>query len=353
MLKLFVKSSERLGLPPGTPIHTGKRLTDATAIAVMDYNEEILEERTVDTVEEVCRYRDTPTVTWINVNGIHDVEKIETICSRFDIHPLVLEDIVNTAQRPKMELYDNGLFLIAKMIYYNDNQELIVEQVSFVVQDRCLLSFQEQPGDIFETVRNRIRQKRGRIRRLGADYLIYSLIDAIVDHYFVLLEDLQEQIERFEEEISVDTKPVTLTRIHNIKKEMVYLRKSIWPLREIIMRLEREDTKVIGETVTLFFRDLYDHTVQVIEAIETFHEILSGVQDLYLSFVSNRMNEVMKALTVIATIFIPLTFIAGLYGMNFKYMPELEVPWAYPVLLAFMAAVGLAMVIFFRRKKWL
>jgi magnesium transporter len=354
MLKVFRKTSDKIGLPPGTLVHIGERKVEKTRITVLDYDAGQFQEKEVETVEECFPFKDTPTVTWINIDGIHEVEVIEKIGRHFNIHPLILEDILHTGQRPKMEDLENYIFVVVKMLYYDDEEhEVTSEQVSLILGSNFVISFQEREGDVFDPVRERIRKAKGRIRRLKADYLAYVLIDTIVDHYFVILEKIGERIEDMEEELVTNPKPETLQHIHNLKRELIFLRKSVWPLREIISGLERGDSSLIDESTGIYFRDVYDHTISVAETVETFRDMVSGMLDTYLSSVSNKMNEVMKVLTIMATIFIPLTFVAGIYGMNFEFMPELKWHWGYFAALALMGAVAVVMVIYFRRKTWL
>ena len=293
-------------------------------------------------------------MTWINIDGVHQPENIEKIGKQFKIHPLVLEDVVNTGQRPKMEDFDDYLFIVLKMLHYDEKEnETKTEQVSLILSSNYVISFQESEGDVFDPLRERIRVDRGRVRKMRADYLAYSLMDAIVDNYFMVLEKIGERIEDIEDEMIKNPTPEVLQSIHKLKRELIFLRKSVWPLREVISRLERWESPLIDKSIDIYLRDVYDHTIQVIDALETFRDVLSGMLDIYLSSVSNRMNEVMKVLTIIATIFIPLTLIAGIYGMNFRFMPELEIPLAYPMVLLSMLFVGLLMVAYFRKKKWL
>jgi magnesium transporter len=346
--------SKRAGLSPGTLIHVGRARTERARIRVIDYAENKLEEKELATIEECFPYRDKPTVTWINVDGVHQIEIIEKIGKHFGLHPLILEDIVNTHQRPKCDDYDDHLFIVLKMLGYDEARgEVSSEQVSLVLGKNYVISFQETEGDVFDPVRERIRGGKGRIRKMGADYLAYALIDAIVDHYFIILEKLGERIETLEEEMVTDPDVDTLTRTHKLKRQMLVLRKCVWPLREVVSRLERGESTLIRKPTHVFLRDVYDHTIQVIDTIETDRDMLSGLLDLYLSTVSNKMNAVMKVLTIIATIFIPLTFIAGIYGMNFEFMPELHWHWGYPIALLIMLAVGVIMLLFFRKRKWL
>jgi magnesium transporter len=305
-------------------------------------------------VEECLHFKDKPTVTWINVDAIHQVEVLELLGSCFGLHPLVLEDILNTDQRPKMEDLGEYIFVVLKTFSFNEQDgELEPEQISLILGPSLVLSFQEKEGDVFNPIRERIRSSKGRIRRMGADYLTYALLDSIVDHYFIVLEQVGEKVEFLEEELVTNPTPETLQTIHNLKRDMIVLRKSVWPLREVTGNLERGESSLIGESIGIYLRDVYDHTIQVIDTIETFRDMISGMLDIYLSSVSNRMNEVMKVLTIIATIFIPLTLIAGIYGMNFKYMPELEWRWGYPMVWLVMLIIGGLMLVYFRRRKWL
>jgi magnesium transporter len=295
---------------------------------------------------------DKPEITWVNIDGLHDIDVINKIGNQFNLHPLVLEDILNTQQRPKLDDMEDYLFVIAKMIYYNPEDDRgKFEQISFVLWKNLVLTFQEDIGDVFEPVRERLRKGKGRIRKMGADYLMYTLLDALVDSYYDVLEKVGDRVENLEDELINSPEPDTLQVIHKMKRELVFLRRSVWPLREIIGSLERGESDLIDEKTLIYYRDVYDHTIQVIDTIETCRDIVSGMMDLFLSSVSNRMNEVMKMLTVIATIFIPLTFIAGIYGMNFEFMPELKWHWGYPVVWAGMIVIGIVMFFWFKRKK--
>lgn len=349
--KRFSKSA---GLAPGTLIHVGERMLSNVRITLFDYDEEHFIEKQVVSVEECFEYKKTPSISWINIDGLHEVSVIETVGNRFEIHPLILEDILNTAQRPKFEDMEKNVFVVLKMLRFDeDGKKIISEQVSFVLMHNCVVSFQENIGDVFEPVRDRIRNSKGRIRKMGADYLMYAMLDAVVDNYFTILEKLDEKIESLEEQLIGNPTEKTLEEIHSLKRELIYLRKSVWPLRELINGMERSESKLITKTTGVYLRDVYDHTIQVIDTVEGFRDMVGGILDVYLSSISNRMNAVMKVLTIIATIFIPLTFIAGIYGMNFKYMPELEWRWGYLGVLGLMTAMGIGMVIYFKRKKWL
>ena len=343
-----------MGASPGTLVHIGEKKTEKTRISLIDFDEENLQEKVLDNIEAAFPLKDLPTVTWINIDGLHDIDVIEKTGQCFDIHPLVLEDILNTGQRPKSEEFEDFVFVVLKMLYYEKNgEELNSEQISLIFGRNFLISFQEIQGDVFKTVRERIRKPKTRIRKAGCDYLAYALIDAIVDHYFLILETLGENIEILETELIENPTTKTMQTIHDLKREMIYLRKQIWPIREIINNLVKGESSLIGESTHLYFRDVYDHTIQVIDTIESFRDILGGMLDMYLSTVSNKMNEVMKVLTIIATIFIPITFVAGIYGMNFKFMPELEWRWGYLMFWVIIAVVVGSMTVYFKKKKWI
>ena len=348
------KRSKKIGLLPGALVHTGVKKTDKVRITVFDYDELHFEEREVATVEECFPYRDSDRVTWIDIDGIHQVELIEKIGTHFNLHPLVLEDILTTGQRPKVENFGEYLYVVLEMLSYDEKGKGVkAEQVSMVIGSTFVISFQEREEDVLNPIRERIRTAKGLIRKMNADYLAYTLIDAIVDNYYIVLEKLGEEIEGLEGVVVDNPSPGVLRQIHRLKGEMIFLRRAVWPLREVINGLERGESTLIRESTKVFLRDIYDHTIQIIDTVEISRDIIAGMVDTYLSSVSNRMNEVMKVLTIIATIFIPLTFIAGIYGMNFKYMPELEWRWGYFLLLAVMVALGAAMVVYFRSKKWL
>lgn len=354
MAKTTRKRPTKVGLPPGTLVHVGERKVEAVRMTVIDYDEANFQEKQVGAVEECFAFKATPTVTWINIDGLHQVDIIEKVGAQFELHPLILEDILHTGQRPKLEDFDSYMYVVLKMLSYNDQKQKVeTEQVSLILGSNFVISFQESVGDVFEQVRDRIRNSKGRIRKMGPDYLVYSLIDAVVDNYFLILEKLGEKIEFMEEELVATPTEKTLQQIHRLKREMISLRKSVWPLREAVSALERSESRLIVKSTHVYLRDVYDHTIQVIDTVETFRDMVSGMLDIYLSSLSNRMNAVMKVLTIIATLFIPLTFIAGVYGMNFKYMPELGWGWGYPAVLLVMAAVAVIMLIYFRKKKWL
>lgn len=354
MSRFIKKRTKKVGLPPGSLVHIGETRTDKVTISILNYDEMQVQEKEVKTIEECFSFKNKPNVTWIDVDGVHELEILEELGNCFGLHSLVMEDVLNTDQRPKIEDYGDYTYIVLKMISYNDkNNEIIAEQISLVIGLNFVISFQEKHGDVFDPVRERIRSDKGQIRKWGADYLVYSLIDTIVDNYFVIVEKLGERIEDAEEDLLTNPTSQILQSIHNLKKEMMFLRKAVWPLREVVNSLAREKSVLIKETTLIYFRDVYDHTIQVAETIETFREMLTGMLDIYLSSISNRLNAVMKILTIIATIFIPLTFVVGIYGMNFKYMPELEWHWGYYTVWIFMVLVGVLMLIYFKKKKWL
>jgi len=354
MPRLTKQRSKKAGLPPGTLIHIGERKAEEAKITIIDYDGDHYQERETRTVEECFSFKDKPTVTWINIDGIHETQILEKLGDCYGFHHLVLEDILNTDHRPKMEDYGDYIYVVLKMLYFDkEGQQIAADQVSLILGSNFVISFQEREGELFETIRGRIRNGKGRIRKMGADYLAYSVIDAIVDQYFVVLEKLGEEIEFLEDQLVSHPTPATLQTLHNLKREMLMLRKSVWPLREAISCLERGESSLLKETTAVYLRDVYDHTIQVIDTIETFRDMLSGMLDIYLSSISNKMNEVMKVLTIIATLFMPLTFLAGIYGMNFKYMPELEKQWGYPAILLLMLAIAIVMLVYFKRKRWL
>lgn len=342
----------KTGAPPGTIMYSGKDSSEKVKITLIEYNETQFIEKNFYDFSECLESVNPNMVKWINVDGIHKVELIEMIGKHFNIHALTLEDIVNTNQRSKFEDYDTYVVSIMKMIYYDE--EIRSEQLTVILMEGMVISFQEiHGGDAFDMIRNRIRQGKGRIRKMGADYLAYALLDAVVDCYFTILEKFGDRIELLEEELMEEPTKQTLKQLHLMKREMIFLRKAVWPMRELINNLERSETVLIKPSTDIYLRDLHDHAVRVIDTVETFRDLLSGMMDIYLSSVSNRMNEVMKVLTIITTIFVPVTFIVGVYGMNFDFMPELHSTWGYPITwLVILITIG-SLLIYFRRKKWM
>ncbi|MBS3142847.1 magnesium/cobalt transporter CorA [Candidatus Woesearchaeota archaeon] len=351
-VRIVRKRNKRPGLPPGTLVYTGPPRTDKVRISVLDFDENTVEESEPETPEDCYDFRDKSTISWINVDGLHDVKIIEKLGNHFGFHPLVMEDLLNTNQRPKIEDYGDYIFIVLRMIRY-EKDELKDEQITLIVGDAFVISFQEDIGDVFDPIRDRIRKGRGRVRKMGADYLAYCLIDSLVDYYFTILEKFGDQMEQLEEDITVNPKASILKRIHELKRELMFLRKTLWPTREVLHNFQEIESKLVTKTTAIYLRDVYDHSIQIIDAIETYRDMLASMVDIYLSNMSHRMNEVMKVLTVIATIFIPLTFVVGVYGMNFDYMPELRWKYGYFMIWGVMIAASLIMMAYFKWKKWL
>ena len=354
------KMARKIGLKPGALLYVGEQKIEKPTIDIIDYDAENLTERHTGKIEDCLPFRDTPTITWININGIHDVTLIEALGSHFDVHPLVLEDIINTGHRPKLEETERYVFVVLKMLYFAEStRELESEQVSVLFGGRTIISFQEKEGDVFAPVRERLKKTVPRVRFMGADYLAYTLLDAVVDHYFVVLETIGEEIEVLEDELVDNPTPEKLEKTHAMKRLLIQLRKSVWPLREVIGGLERAESPHIQSTLRPYLRDLYEHVIQVIDSVETYRDMVSGLLDMYMSSVSNKMNEVMKVLTIIATIFIPLGFLAGVYGMNFNTeaspfnLPELGLRYGYPLFWAVVLLIAGGLFWFFRRRRWL
>lgn len=350
----FQIKAKEVGLPPGTLVHVGQKKTEKPIISLVDYSQTLFKTSTDLTVDEATAFKDTETVSWINLSGIHDITILEKLGQNFNIHPLALEDILNTQHRPKLEEFSDYSLIIIKMLFFNDtNQTIETEQVSIVLGPNYLLSFQELEGDVFDSVRDRIKRSNGRIRQRGPDYLAYALLDSIVDSYFHILEKIGDKLILLEEDLLSNPDRITLAQIHHYKRELMALRKAVWPLREVVDQLHKNESHLVSEGTQVFLRDLYDHTIQILDTVETFRDTISGLQDLYMSSVSNHMNEIMKVLTIIASIFIPLTFIAGIYGMNFEYIPELKWRWGYFMVWGLMISTVIGMVIYFKRNKWL
>ena len=355
MRKFIKKRSGKIGLAPGTIKYIGEKKSVHSSISLIDYSKTDFTEKTIDSFAEVIPFKSTSSVSWINITGLNDTELLKQFGESFAVHPLVLSDIVNTDHRPKMEDYQDYLYFVIKMLSFDEiKKEILSEQVSIILTSNCVISFQEREGDVFEPIRDRIRNNKGRIRQMGSDYLAYLLLDAVIEHYFVILEKLGDLIEPLEDRLLNDpAEQSNIKEIYKLKHESLFLRKSIWPLREVTNNFQKIETSLINNSTRVFLRDLYDHTVQIIDTIETMRDMLSGMIDLYLSSVSNKMNEVMKVLTIIGSIFIPLTFLAGIYGMNFKFMPELEWKWGYYSLISLMVVLVIVMVCFFKKKKWI
>ncbi|MDA1029662.1 MAG: magnesium/cobalt transporter CorA [Bacteroidetes bacterium] len=352
-MKNLPRPSKKPGLAPGTLIYTGHGQAEPAQLSVFSYSESTFEEIESASLMVLDKVHGSSSNYWINVSGIHDVELVEAVGLKMNLHQLVMEDIVHPHQRPKLEAYDNHLFMVAKMMYLDNEGQAVGEQISIVLGKNYVISFQERPEDIFQPVRDRLRTGKGLMRKMGADYMAYALLDLIVDHYFVILEEIGTQMEEFEETVAGHPSKDTMTAIRNQKKKLIAYRREMWPLRELLSGLMRDDSGLVRKKTHTYLRDVYDHAIQVIDLIETYRDLLSGLTDLYLSSLSHRMNEVMQVLTIIGSIFIPITFIAGVYGMNFQNMPELHWTYGYYAAWALMATTALSMIVFFKKKKWL
>jgi len=346
------KRSKKAGLLPGSLIHIGETYTDKSRINLIHYNADDFGAKEVSSLADLPAGKDPQEIIWLNIDGLQDTKLLEEIGNHFALHPLVLEDVLNTDQRPKMEDYGDYLYIVLRNFNSQGSGDLISEQVSIILGKNFVLSFREKESSLFATIEERLRSSKGRIRKSGADYLAHAIIDNIVDNYFSVLENLEEKMEALEDALVNRIPPSTIKEIHNLKRELIVLRKSLWPLREAISSLERSDSSLISEDNSIYFKDIFDHVIAIIDSVETFRDMLSGLLDIYLSSVSNRLNEVMKVLAIIATIFMPLTFLAGLYGMNFKFMPELSWRWGYFGVLGIMLVIALFMIYYFKKKKW-
>lgn len=355
MNKQSIKHKAKLGLSPGSLIFTGIQKMSNADITLMQYNEGNAIVSKPGSITEAIRLMEAfDGNSWVNIDGLHDVALIEEICVHLGVHKLSMEDIVSVNQRPKIEEHAGYLHLAVKMLTWAEGkQDISYEQVSFLLLGKFLVTFQEKTGDAFDFVRQRITENKGMIRKKSADYLLYALLDSIVDYYFVVLEGIGEQLTDIETELMDNPAQSSLSKIHVARKEMLNIRRSIYPLREVVSRLEKIEEPMLSSGLSIYIRDLYDHTLRVMETIESFRDTVSGLLDLYMNSVSNRMNEIMKVLTIIATIFIPLTFIAGIYGMNFDHMPELHWRYSYYAAWALMILIFLGMICYFRKRKWL
>ena len=343
-----------MGQPPGTLVYTGEEPTEPVRITIIDYDETRFQEDDAQTVEACVPFIDTETVTWIQIEGIHEIPIIEEIGECFGVDPLLLEDMLSPTQLPKIEVRENYVFIILKNLDYNAvASQVSKEQISLIIGANFVISLQENYSEFFTPIRNRLRNGQGRIRRMQSGYLAYALIDIIVDHYFMVLDEMNEQIQVLEEEIMTDPSPEVLAKVNVLRSEQQLLRRPIFPLRDVLIEILEDEIPLLGENTHPYFCDVYDHLIQVIQMLEMIRSAVSGLFDVYTSAVSHRMNEVMKVLTIVATFFIPLTFIAGIYGMNFKFMPELETKWGYPIVLLVMLSMSIGMFIFFKLKKWL
>lgn len=358
----MIRKSRRIskvGLPPGSMVYTGDKRTDKIVIQIIDYKEDVFNQIDNATIEMVLDYKDSPTVTWINITGLHDIQLMEKISEHFDIHPLVVEDILSPSQRPKIEIFDDFLFIVVNMLRTSDDhRQIISEQVSIVMRKDVVLTFQETPGDVFDPVRERIRLARVRIRKSGTDYLTYALLDVVVDNYFLVLEELGNDMEFMEEQVLEGDDRDVIQKLFYLKRQLIEVRKSVWPLRETVTIMQRQEIPHIKKSTGRYIGDLYDHIVQIIETVETYRESTGSILDTHFSIVSNRMNEVMKVLTIISTIFIPLSFLAGVYGMNFDTslplnLPELGFQYGYVTFWGVCVVLVIGLLFYFRNKRWL
>ncbi len=354
------KSTKALNQVPGTVTYIGRKESVETRLEVIDYNKESFERYISTNPEDAFNFEDDDKNTWININGLNNTPEIEKLGKYYDLHPLILEDIVNTNQRPKVDEFQDYIFLVVKMLYYpkdsaqKTNGTLVNEHISIVVGKDYVLTFQEADGDVFEGIRDRLANAKGRIRNHGTDYLLFSLLDAIIDQYFEVIDSIGDKIELLEDNLFQAQPSDDITfEIQELKRTILRIRRAVFPLREVLSRLEKLDNDLIDDKTGNYFRDLYDHIIQVSENIDIYREMTWGLMDMYMTTISNKMNEVMKVLTIIATIFIPLTFIAGIYGMNFENMPELEWEYGYFVLLGIMILIFMMMIYYFKRKRWI
>ena len=353
-MKIFSSRSKKIGMHPGALMPVDDQKSTPVTITVTNYDEQSLDEFKTQNPDDAFRFKDKPSTTWIDIDGVHSPDVIEKIGTQFCLHPLTMEDILNTGGRLKIEDFDGYIYISLNMLSYDESTgETHGEHVSIVFNCNTVITFQENPGDVFNPIRERIHANKTRMRKLGPAYLAYSLVDAIIDNYFIVLEKLGEIIADCEDNLILEPDRNTLSQLHNLKREMIFVRRSVWPLREIISIWGRVDSELVTDYTRTYLRDAYDHIVQAIDMIEVYRDMLTSMLDIYLSSVSNRMNEVMKVLTIIATIFIPLTFIVGVYGMNFEHMPELRWRFGYLLIWAIIIAVAIWMLAWFRRKKWL
>ncbi len=354
MNRYIANNPKKVGSSPGTLVHIGNKFKESSEITLIQYNKDTEEILHTDNIDKCFSNFNNEKVKWIDIEGLQDVSIIEKVGKKFKLHPLLLEDILNTGQRAKIDDYDDYIFIVLKVLTYNkDLKKVKSDQVSFVFIENCIISFQERDVGIFDNVKNRIKIANGNIRKLGADYLLYALIDAIVDSYFVLLENFGNKIDCVEDQLINEPQKGVLKSIHNLKREMLFLRNSIWPLREVVSILVRGDNSHFTQNTIVYLRDVYDHIIQIIDTVEVYRDMLSGMLDTYLSSISNKTNDVMKVLTIISTIFIPITFLAGVYGMNFKYIPELQWSYGYGLFWIIVVIITLLMIRYFKKKTWI
>lgn len=342
-------SSKKPGLPPGSLVYTGEKKLD-TKITLIEYDKGTFSQKTIERCPEL---KDENTIKWIKINGFSGIDKLKEIGKCFNLHPLVLEDILNTNQRPKIEDYNDYLYIVLKLFDIGKDERIITKQISIILENNLVITFQDDNDRIFGIILKRLKSENNPIRIRGADYLLYSLIDTVIDSYFLDLEEIEDRIELIEEDLIDSVNSNVLQLIHHIKIDIITLRKAIWPLKEMLSDLESNEYPLIDESTNFYIRDVYDHSIHVFETLESFRDRISEMLDIYISSTSNRLNEIVRVLTIISTIFVPLTFIVGLYGMNFRFMPEIEYPYSYPVVLASMLILAVIMLVYFRRKSWI
>jgi len=354
MSESLSSASKKSGLAPGTLVHIGEVHEHEHSIIMMNYNSTKLEKRTINSIEELLPYKITDSVTWVIIDGLKDIAIVDAIGQHFDIHPLVLEDILNTNQRTKFEEYPEYLYFVIKATsLHKGSFNIEYEQISILVLKNFVFTFMEKPDELFDPILNRLNNEEGHLRNSGSDYLAYVIMDTVVDEYFTLQDAFDELIESIEDDLLTHPSVDTLMTIQKIRRELIFLRKTVSPLRELLAAIRRSESPLFDDRTKRYFADIYDHSIRIIEAVESYRELISGMLDIYLSSVSNKMNETMKFLTVFASIFIPLTFIAGVYGMNFEYMPELKWKWSYPILWSVFIAIAVSLLFYFKKKKWL
>ncbi|MEI6707743.1 MAG: magnesium/cobalt transporter CorA [Methylococcales bacterium] len=354
MSESLSSSSKKSGLAPGTLVHVGEVHEHEHSIIMMNYNSTKLEKRTINSIEELLPYKITDSVTWVIIDGLKDIAIVDAIGQHFDIHPLVLEDILNTNQRTKFEEYPDYLYFVIKATsLHKGSFNIEYEQISILVLKNFVFTFMEKPDELFYPILNRLNNEDGHLRNSGSDYLAYVIMDTVVDEYFTLQDAFDELIEFIEDDLLTHPSVETLVTIQKIRRELIFLRKTVSPLRELLAAIRRSESPLFDDRTKRYFADIYDHSIRIIEAVESYRELISGMLDIYLSSVSNKMNETMKFLTVFASIFIPLTFIAGVYGMNFEYMPELKWKWSYPILWSVFIGIAVSLLFYFKKKKWL
>lgn len=356
MSRIIKARSKKSGMPAGSLVHIGEKFLETVKFKVILYSETSFEEKELDTIEACLSYKDKPGILWINVDSVHEPDVIQKIGSVFQLHPLTCEDVLNTDQRPKVEDFEKYIYAVFKQLFCQSGVKygIHIEQVSLILTSNTVISFQEGiKGDVFNSVREALRKNKGLIRKMGSDYLAYSLLDAVVDNYFNVLEDIEGKIEILEAELLSFETSQALKNLYHLKREMMTLRKAVWPLREVVNALSHDGISLISKTTQTYFRDVYDHAIQVIEVAEVFREMMSELLEIYLSSINNRLNSIMKVLTAVATVFTPPMLIASIYGMNFKYIPGLESKWGYPLALGSMFVIGFGLLFFFKKRKWL